>query len=197
MSSAISRSKLLVWGNARNAVRLVGAMMALLLVGFPLFAQTQGSIQGAVLDQSGGAVAGATVTVIDVARGVTRTLMTDAAGQYVAINLTPGTYTVRAETQGFRPIEHSGVLVEVGQSVRVDLVVQPGEQTQTVTVTSEIPTIDTTDTTLGGTVSNNAINDLPLNGRNFQRLLQLRPGVINPVGQRYRQLGYQRPACGI
>ena len=60
--------------------------------------------------------------------------------------------------------------------------VQPGEQTQTITVTGEIPAIDTTDATLGGTVSNNAINALPLNGRNFERLLQLRPGVIQTVG---------------
>ena len=120
------------------------------------------------------------VTVIDVARGVTRNLMADGAGQYVAPDLNPGTYTVRAEAKGFRTEEHSGVLVEVGQNIRVDLVLQPGEQTQTITVTGEIPAIDTTDATLGGTVSNQSINALPLNGRNFQRLLQLRPGIVTP-----------------
>src|SRR5207245_11067898 len=118
----------------------------------------------------------------DVARGVTRALTTDAAGEYVAPSLLPGTYTVRAETKGFRTIEHSGVLVEVGKTIRVDLTVQPGEQTQTVTVTGEIPEIDTTDSALGGTVSNQAINALPLNRRNFQRLLQLRPGVVTNPG---------------
>ena len=127
-------------------------------------------------DQTGGLVAGAAVTVIDVARGVTRALTTDSAGEYVATNLTPGTYTVRAEAKGFRTVEHSGVLVEVGQNIRVGLAVQPGEQTQTITVTGEIPSIDTTDATLGGTVSNQSINALPLNGRNFQRLIQLVPG---------------------
>ena len=127
------------------------------LLCLPLFSQTsQGTIQGGVFDQTGGAVAGAMVSVIDVARGVTRTLTTDGAGQYVATDLTPGTYTVRAEAKGFRTVEHSGVLVEVGQNIRVDLVVQPGEQTQTITVTGEIPAIDTTDATLGGTVSNEA-----------------------------------------
>ena len=59
---------------------------------------------------------------------------------------------------------------------------QPGEQTQTITVTGEVPAIDTTDATLGGTVSNQSINALPLNGRNFERLLQLRPGVVTSVG---------------
>lgn len=125
-----------------------------------------------------GAIAGAAVTVIDVARGVTRNLTTDDAGQYLAINLTPGTYTVRAEDKGFRTSEHSGLLVEVSDNIRVDLVLQPGEQAQTITVSGEVPAVDTTDATLGGTVSNNDINTLPLNGRNFQRLLELRPGVV-------------------
>src|SRR5579872_2073706 len=159
------------------------ALLGAFAISVPLFSQgNQGTIQGGIFDQTGGAIAGATVTVTDVARGVSRALTTDDAGQYVAASLNPGTYTVRAEAKGFRTVEHSGVLVQVGQNIRVDLVVQPGEQTQTVTVTGEIPAIDTTDATLGGTVSNEAINNLPLNGRNFDRLLQLRPGVVANVG---------------
>ena len=164
-------------------VQLLGTTALLFLISLPLFSQAnQGTIQGGIFDQTGGAIAGATVSVIDVARGVTRALTTDAAGEYVAPSLLPGTYTVRAEAKGFRTTEHSGVLVQVGQTIRVDLTVQPGEQTQTVTVTGEIPEIDTTDSTLGGTVSNATINALPLNGRNFERLLQLRPGVITNPG---------------
>ena len=164
-------------------VQLLGASIASLLICAPLFSQaSQGTIQGAVLDQTGGAVAGASVTVTDVARGVTRTLLTDDAGQYVAVSLNPGTYMVRAEAKGFRAVEHSGVLLEVGQTIRVDMVLQPGEQTQTITVTGELPAIDTTDATLGGTVSNEAINSLPLNGRNFERLLLVRPGVVTNIG---------------
>ena len=132
------------------AARSLGILLTVFLLCLPLFSQTsQGTIQGAVFDQTGGAIAGATVTVTDVARGVSRALTADGAGAYVANNLTPGTYTVRAEAKGFRTVEHSGVLVEVGQTVRVDLVVQPGEQTQTITVTGEVPAIDTTDATLG------------------------------------------------
>jgi hypothetical protein len=167
----------------KRAVALPAMAVALLFVCANLFSQTnQGTIQGAVLDQSGGAIAGATVTVIDVARGISRALTTDGAGEYIANDLNPGTFTVRAEAKGFQSLEHSGVLVEVGQTVRVDLTVQPGEQTQTVTVTGEVPAIDTADATLGGTVSNQSINALPLNGRNFERLLQLRPGVVAAVG---------------
>jgi len=169
--------------SAKNSARLLAATFALCVVCLPVFSQsTQGSIQGTVFDQSGGAIAGATVLVTDVARGVTRTLTTDSAGEYVANNLTPSTFTVRAEAKGFKAEEHSGILVEVGQSIRVDLAVQPGEQSQTITVTGEVSAINTTDSTLGGAVSNAAINDLPLNGRNFERLLQLRPGTISAVG---------------
>src|SRR5580704_19291576 len=111
-----------------NRVRkFAAAAIAVLLVCLPLFSQTtQGTIQGTATDQSGGVIAGATVTIIDVARGVTRTLITDGAGEYVATNLTPGTYTVRAEAKGFRTVEHTGVLVEVGQNIRLDMEVQPG-----------------------------------------------------------------------
>ena len=167
----------------KKAGRLAGSVLALLSISLPLFSQaSQGTIQGGVFDQTGGALAGAMVTITDVARGVTRTLTADDAGQYVAVSLNPGTYTVRAEAKGFRVVEHTGVLVQVGQNIRVDLTLQPGEQTQAITVTSELPAIDTTDATLGGTVSNESINSLPLNGRNFERLLQLRPGVVTAIG---------------
>lgn len=167
----------------RNTANLLGLLLLLLFASFPLSSQTsQGTIQGGVFDQTGGAIAGAMVTVTDVARGVSRSLAADNAGQYVAIGLNPGTYTVSAVAKGFRTVEHSGVLVQVGQTIRVDLTLQPGEQTQAITVTSELPAIDTTDATLGGTVSNDSINSLPLNGRNFERLLQLRPGVVTPIG---------------
>ena len=167
----------------QGALPLLTALFGIFLISLSAFSQgNQGTIQGGIFDQTGGAIAGAMVTVTDTARGVSRTLTTDDAGQYVAASLNPGTYTVRAEAKGFRSVEHSGVLVQVGQNIRVDLTVQPGEQTQTVTVTGELPEINTTDATLGGTVSNQAILSLPLNGRNFERLLQLRPGVVTPVG---------------
>jgi hypothetical protein len=182
MGALSSLGRKSAWGNAKISAWLM-VVGALCLGCLPALSQTQqGSIRGAVLDQSGGAIAGATVRVTDVARGVTQNLVTDSAGEYEASSLTPSTYSVRAEAKGFKAAEHNGVLVEVGQNLRVDLEVQPGEQTQTVTVSGEIPTVNTTDSTLGGAVSNSSINELPLNGRNFERLLQLRPGTISAVG---------------
>ncbi len=163
---------------------IAAVVLATFLFSVPASPQgVQGTIQGSVFDQSGGAIPGAMVTVTDVARGTSKVLTADSAGEYVAVDLTPGTYTVRGEAKGFQVVEHTNVSVEVGRNTRVDLVLQPGTQTQTITVTGEVPAVDATDATLGGTVSNQAINALPLNGRNYQRLLQLRPGVVGAIGE--------------
>jgi hypothetical protein len=154
-----------------------------LLLSVPAFSQgSTGRILGTVSDTSGGVVASATVTVADTERGVTRTLTTDDAGAYNAPNLTAGTYTVRAEAKGFKKLERQNVVVEVGHEVRVDLTVQPGEQTQVVTVTESVPLVETTNATMGGTLENADIVDLPLNGRDYQNLLGLRPGVMLQPG---------------
>src|SRR5580704_19459192 len=96
--------------SSRWVSRVVSALWAtavLFLICVSAFSQSnQGTIQGGIFDQTGGAIAGATVSVIDTARGVTRSLTTDAAGEYVAPSLLPGTYTVRAESKGFRTTEH-------------------------------------------------------------------------------------------
>ena len=162
---------------------LLGATLGALLICLPLFSQgSYGRILGAVTDQTGGVIAGATVTVLDVDRGISRTLTTDDAGEYNAPNLVPGKYTVRAEAKGFKTVERQNVILEVGKEPRVDLSLQPGEQTQTVTVTESIPLVETTNATMGGTLNNADIADLPLNGRDYQNLLGLRPGVMLQPG---------------
>ncbi len=147
-----------------------------------------GRVLGVVTDQSGGNVGNATVIITDVARGVSQTLATDSDGAYVAVNLLPGTYSVRAEYKGFKSFERKNILVEVGKDVRIDAVLQPGSTTETITITEEVPMVDTTSTSLGGTISNEIINDLPLNGRNYQNLISLRPGTaVYPGGGPWTQ----------
>jgi len=167
-------------------VRRHGLLTAFLMLVsiMPIFSQANlGRILGSVNDQTGGVMAGATVTVLDVQRGISRTLTTDNAGEYNAPNLTPGTYIVRAESKGFKTAERSGILLEVGKDIRVDLTLQPGEQAEKITVTESLPMVETTNATLGGTLSNQTINDLPLNGRNYINLLTLRPGMqVYPGG---------------
>ena len=163
--------------------------LALLMGSLQCFAQgSAGRILGAVTDQSGGAVVGATVTILDTARGTTRTLTTDQSGEYNAPNLLPSTYTVSAAFQGFKTAERSGVILEVSQELRVDLTLQPGEQAQKIIVTEALPMVETTNAELGGTLQSAIIQDLPMNGRNFANLIQLRPGVtIYPGGSGWTQ----------
>ena len=170
-------------GGARKSVCMLGSVLGVLLFSLSLFSQGNfGRILGTVTDQTGGVISDATVSIIDKDRGVARTLTTDSAGEYNAPTLIPGTYTVRVEAKGFKRLERQNVVLEVGKEIRVDLTVQPGEQVQTVTVTEAVPLVETTNATLGGTLENAQIQDLPLNGRDYQNLLGLRPGVMLQPG---------------
>ena len=167
----------------KKTLQVLGVMFGVLLFCLPVFSQgSSGRIVGTITDANGGAITGATVTILDVQRGTSRALTTDESGAYNAPNLTPGTYKVRAEFKGFKTTERQNIVLEVGQEIRVDLSLQPGEQAQTITVTEQVPLVETTNAELGGTLQNAVINDLPLNGRNFENLLDLRPGVTKYVG---------------
>ena len=164
-------------------IQLLVAICSLLLLALPAAAQsTAGRILGTVTDQSGAAVSGATVVVTDVQRGVSRTLATDDSGEYVAADLQPGTYKIRVEFKGFKTAERPNVVIEVATDVRADFSMQTGQVSETVVVSEEIPLVNTMSSTLGGTLSNEEINDLPLSGRNYENLLQLRPGVMRYPG---------------
>jgi hypothetical protein len=161
-----------------KGIRVLGIVCLVLAVAVPLISQTTtGRILGTVSDQSGATVAGAAVVVTDVQRGTTRAVATDASGDYVVTELQPGVYKVRAEAKGFKTVERVNIVVEVAQDLRVDISLPTGQVSETVIVTDEVPLVNTTSSTLGGTLSNAEINDLPLNGRNYENLLQLRPGV--------------------
>ncbi len=189
MQSKVQRNVAAGCVSLDKLLRVLAVVCAALLASVAAHPQgSSGRILGVVTDQSGGNVAGASVTITDVARGVSQTLTTDSDGAYVALNLLPGTYTVRAEFKGFKIFERKNILVEVGKDARIDAVLQPGSTTETITITEEVPMVDTTSTTLGGTISNEIINDLPLNGRNYQNLVSLRPGtMIYPGGGPWTQ----------
>jgi hypothetical protein len=162
---------------------VLGVILGVVCGGAPLFSQVnQARLLGTVTDQSGGVIAGATVTVTDVQKGVSRTLTTDSAGEYSAPNLDPSTYSLRVEFKGFRTFTREGMQLGVGQGARVDVTLQPGEQSQMVTVTEALPLVETTTATLTGSINSEKIADLPLNGRNFVNLLTLRPGYVNSPG---------------
>ena len=180
----------------KKTLQVLGVMFGVLLLCVPAFSQgTAGRILGTVTDQTGGAMAGATVIVTDIDRNAVRTLTTGTSGEYNAPNLLPGTYKVRAEAKGFKAIERQNIVLEVSAELRIDLSMQPGEVSQTITVTEQVPLVETTNAELGGTLQSEIIDTIPLNGRNFVNLLQLRPGVtIYPGGSGWTQSANgQRP----
>jgi hypothetical protein len=172
-----SRSKYYLSGSLTLVPLLV------MVLGLTVAAQTsQGRILGGVVDQNRAAVRGATVTITNVGTGVRRALETNEAGDYVASNLPPGLYRITVEANGFKKVERPEVRLEVAKDVRIDVALQPGAVAETVTIIEDAPLIETANNTLGGTFSNKAINDLPLNGRDFQNLVVLRPGVQRQTG---------------
>jgi hypothetical protein len=156
---------------------------AALLCGPSLRAQgNRGRILGTVTDQSGGVILGANVTITNVATSITRRLVTDSAGEYVAPDLEPGPYTIHIEATGFKQYDRPNLELEVGKDLQIDAALATGSASETITVTEEAPIVDASSATLGGTISNTEINDLPLNGRNYQNLLTLRPGITRYAG---------------
>lgn len=146
-------------------------------------AQTyEGRILGTVTDSQGRVVVGAKIVIANAATGATRTLQSNQVGDYAAPNLQPGVYTLAAEAAGFKKVVHADVRLEVGNDLRVDFQLVPGELTETVRVNAEAPLITTTNDAIGGSLSNKEINDLPLNGRDYQNLVVLRPGVFRTPG---------------
>src|SRR5580704_11375583 len=167
--------------------KMLGAVLWLscvcFLLGLPLFSQVNtGRILGTVTDQTGGVIAGAMVTVTNSQTGVVRNLVTDDAGEYNAPNLIPGTYTIRVADTGFQAFERQNILLETGKDDRIDAQLTPGQVTQTVTVSESIPLLDATSATVTGILETAAIADLPVQGRNYQNLLQYRPGVTTQPG---------------
>src|ERR1700745_1506638 len=110
-----------------NSIRVLTMAFVVLAASVSAYPQgNTGRILGVVTDQSGGNVAGATITITDVARGVSQTLTTDSDGAYVSLSLLPGTYTLRAEFKGFKIFERKNILLEVGKDLRIDAVLQTG-----------------------------------------------------------------------
>ena len=160
-----------------------GVVSAAFLICFSLSAQINtGRILGTVTDQTGGVIAGAAVVVTNTETGVARNLVTDGAGEYDAPNLNPGKYSVRVSNAGFEAFERLNIELEVGKDDRIDAQLTPGQVTQTVSVSETTLLLDTTSATVTGTINTESIVDIPLNGRNYQNLLQLRPGVTTKPG---------------
>jgi outer membrane receptor protein involved in Fe transport len=166
----------------RVAVSLI--MLLAVFAGAPRVLSAQsalGAIQGTIVDQSGSVLPGATVTVTNSETGLSRPTVTDELGIFRAELLPVGLYEVTAELSGFTPQKQANVSVTVGSTITVEIALRVGAVTETVTVTSEAPILETTRTQVSDTVGEAAVRNLPVNGRNFINFALLTPGVTTDV----------------
>jgi Carboxypeptidase regulatory-like domain len=145
------------------------------------FAQTYtATLTGTVVDPGGAAVPKVQVVAVNEATKLEYKTETSDAGVYRLPFLPIGTYVVTAELAGFKKVLSSAIQLEVNQTARVDLTLELGAVTDEVTVAGTSPILQTETPTVGVTISGNTVNNLPLNGRNFQQLTLLSAGAITP-----------------
>jgi outer membrane receptor protein involved in Fe transport len=168
-----------------NCKGLALLLLSLLLAATFVSAQTfRGSILGTVTDTSGAVLPGATVKVKNTGTGLERTTQTSAEGNYTITELPIGTYSVTITQAGFQTSVTSNVAVDVSTDRRVDIALKPGQISDTVEVTGEaLAQVDTTSDVLGGTLDAQTIANIPVNGRDYTKLIYLNPGVAGSPDQ--------------
>ena len=171
-------------GNIRKTVFFIFICTIALIMGLfttlPVFAQyTTASLTGRVLDPSGAAVPGATVTAQNTSTGRTTTTKTDADGEYVLPELPVGNYKLTVKKTGFQTYTQSGIVLSVNQSATQNVSLKIGSTTEHVNVSGNAPLVTTSSATTGQLVNQQSIVNLPLNGRQAQSLVFLIPGANN------------------
>jgi hypothetical protein len=144
-----------------------------------LVAQTESAkISGLVTDSSGAVVAGADVLLQNTEQGTTSTVMTNNEGIYVLPSVRPGQYRISVKKDGFRSVDVLGMVVNVQDRIEENVRLQPGSVSESVTVTGGAPSVSTEDATVSTVVDRNFAENIPMNGRSFQTLIELAPGVV-------------------
>jgi hypothetical protein len=144
--------------------------------------ELQGTINGTVMDSTGAVVPNASVTIVQAGgTNAPRTITTDGNGSYTVTNLAAGTYTITVTVQGFETFKATNVVLFVSQTRTIDARLHPGKVSSTVTVAENTETVDTTTSSVEGTVSGTQVRELQLNNRNMEQLVTLQPGVVSAL----------------
>ncbi len=171
---------------ARTAqFKIICLLFAVLAASSPwASAQVAGAtLSGTVTDRSGATIARAVVVIKNVATGAERKVIANASGVYSAPNLQPGLYEVRVSATGFTSVLQKGVTLSVSDEESFNPTLSVGEVSETVVVTSEAPSVDTSSSSVGANVDGKTVRELPLNGRDWTSLATLQPGVVSVPNQ--------------
>lgn len=161
-----------------NRVGFVMALAVLVLASPAAWAQTtEAALIGLVADPSGSAIAGANVVTTNQATGQSRSVTTNETGAYRVAPLSPGTYDIRVTISGFKTKVQTGVLLQTGATLKLDVGLEVGEVTESIEVTAAAPILQTQDTAVAGVITTSQLERIPVNGRNYTRLLVLMPGT--------------------
>jgi len=140
--------------------------------------QETATITGEVKDASGALVPKAAITITNVGTNITVNTETNDQGSYTITSLKPGDYTITVEKSGFSKSLRSGVTLQVAQFTRIDITLQPGQVSETIEVASGAPLLETESSSRGSVIDQKKIVELPLNGRDYNQLALLSPGVL-------------------
>src|SRR5277367_1742410 len=162
----------------------------------PLLSQVSATLSGTVSDPSGAVISGVSVAVKNVDTGAVRNVATDSSGVYQVVALPVGDYEIRASKTGFADVLRQGVRLVIGQDATVDLKLGLGQVNRAVTVTADAPVVDVSTTDISGLVGERQVKDLPLNGRSYDELLMLNPGVVNFTFEKTGGVGVSNSTSG-
>jgi len=158
--------------------RFAAVLGPLILFAFVASAQiTTADIVGRVADSSGAALTTAKLVLISLDTNIERATQANESGDYIFNLLPPGRYSLRVEASGFKTFHVTEITIAAGDRARIDASMQVGGTSESITVTGEIPALQTDSSTVGTAVTGRLVQDLPLNGRNYIQLAQLAPGV--------------------
>jgi Carboxypeptidase regulatory-like domain len=166
----------------RLRCRVFGLTILFWAMSFANAQSTGGRILGRVLDSTGAAVAGVNVTLVNEATGASRSVQTNATGDYIFVEVPAGSYQLEFERASFKKALKKGITLELNQTISTDIVLQVGDVNTTVEVTAAPELVDTTTTQLGAVENSRSITELPLNARDTYQFLQLQPGVTATSG---------------
>lgn len=193
----VKQKKMTINAKGKTLAACIGTFLLVLAsIALPARAQVFASISGVARDQAGAALPDVSVTATNVETGLARLATTDGDGRYAIVSLPVGSYSVTAEKHGFESVIRRGITLTVAQDAKVDFALRLGEVRQRVTVSGEAPEVAATTAETAGLVGERQVKDLPLNGRSYDELMTLDPGIVNYTWEKSGGVGVSNSTVG-